>query len=74
MRGSDIARRIERMGGVLVRQRGSHRRYRIDFVDATGTRRSAFTTVPMHNRDMPIRTQYSIQRDLDEAFGKGWLL
>lgn len=74
MRGIDIARRIERLGGELVRQRGSHRRYRVALTDEDGVTRTAFTTVPMHNRDMPIKTQYAIQRDLDTAFGKGWLL
>lgn len=57
----------------MIRQKGSHRRYRIVFMDTEGRVRTDFTTVPMHDRDMPIGTLRSIQRDLENAFGKGWL-
>ncbi|HEY5879445.1 MAG TPA: type II toxin-antitoxin system HicA family toxin [Nakamurella sp.] len=65
MRARDVARRIEMLGGVMVRQTGSHRRFRAG---------SHFTTVPMHgSRDVPPGTLRAIERDLEAEFGKGWL-
>lgn len=58
----------------MIRQKGSHRRYRISHVDSAGEVRTEFTTVPLHDRDMPIGTLRSIQRDLENALGKRWLL
>lgn len=60
-----MARRIEQLGGVTVRQAGSHRRMRAGM---------HFTTVPMHGtRDIAPGTLRAIERDLEPEFGKGWL-
>ncbi|AEN79923.1 HicA-like toxin [Mycobacterium phage Purgamenstris] len=68
-------RRIESLGGVQTRQRGSHRRYAVTYTDEMGIVRSAFTTVQQHkSQEIPLGTLRAIQRDLEPAFGKGWLL
>lgn len=61
-------KRIERLGGVALRQRGSHRRF-----SAQGEGTTCFTTVPQ-KPDIPLGTLKSIQRDLAPIFGEGWLL
>ena len=66
-------RRIERLGGVLVRQVGSHRRYVAKYEDSTGAGVTASTTVAQHAGDIPAGTLRGIERDLEPAFGKGWL-
>ncbi|RFA19364.1 type II toxin-antitoxin system HicA family toxin [Subtercola boreus] len=68
MKAREIGRRIERLGGQMVRQRGSHRLYR-----ATGDGLMAQTVVPQHSGDVPRGTQRSIERDLEPIFGKDWL-
>ncbi len=66
-------RKIERLGGVMVRQVGSHRRYVVSFTDNAGAAVQAATTVPQHAGDIPIGTLRAIERDLEAALGKGWL-
>ena len=68
MKAREVNQRIESLGGYVVRQRGSHRLYRADITDST-----CQTTVPQHTGDIPIGTPRSIERDLEPAFGKGWL-
>jgi predicted RNA binding protein YcfA (HicA-like mRNA interferase family) len=71
--GEAVSRRIVTLGGEMVRQVGSHRRFRVVFHDADGKVHTVFTTVPMHRRDLPIGTLRSIQRDLAPALGGRWL-
>ncbi|RRO98208.1 hypothetical protein CXF43_08655 [Corynebacterium bovis] len=52
----------------LLRQRGSHQRWR-----ATVDGVTALTTVPMHRGDIPIGTLRQIERQMEPVFGKGWL-
>lgn len=67
-------RRIERAGGTMTRQVGSHRRYVVTYVDsATGEERRVATTVAQHTGDIPTGTLRAIERDLEPAYGKGWL-
>ena len=66
-------RRIERLGGMMARQAGSHRRYVITYIDAAGAAAKVATTVPQHPGDMPAGTLRAIERDLEPALGKGWL-
>jgi len=68
VRARDVNRRIERLGGVPVRQKGSHRRYRV-----TSNGITAFTTVAQHPGDMPIGTLAQIERDLAPVLGEKWL-
>ena len=68
MRAREVNQRIKRLGGEMVRQRGSHRRYR-----ATGNGVTASTTVPQHSGDIPGGTLAAIERDMEPVFGKGWL-
>jgi len=68
MRAREINLRIEHLGGVLVRQRGSHRFYRV-----TKDGISAVTTVPQHGGDVPAGTLAQIAGDLEPVLGKGWL-
>lgn len=74
MKSREVNRRIERLGGVFLRQTGSHRRYAARYTDAQGSEATAFTTVPQHaGDDIPVGTLKSIQRALAPAFGEGWL-
>jgi len=68
MRPQQVNARIERLGGVLLRQRGSHRFYRVVKDGFT-----AHTTVPQHGGDIPAGTLAAIVRDLEPVLGKGWL-
>lgn len=69
MRAREIEKRIRSAGGVLSRQRGSHRLY---VVVKNG--KAAHTTVPYHSGDLPKGTVRAIERDLEPVLGKGWLL
>lgn len=73
VRAREVNRKIERLGGVVIRQVGSHRRYVVTFTDDNGTEAKAATTVPQHVGDIPIGTLRAIERDLEAALGKGWL-
>lgn len=69
MKAGEVNKRIEKLGGVQVGQRGSHRKYE---VWANG--RAYRTIVAQHGpHDIPAGTLSSIQRSLEPAFGKGWL-
>jgi predicted RNA binding protein YcfA (HicA-like mRNA interferase family) len=68
MRAREVIARIEANGGYFVRQRGSHRRYEAVVDGQTFT-----TTVAMHAGDIPKGTLGQIARDMEPAFGKGWL-
>lgn len=57
--GLQLAKLLEKkFGYVFVRQKGSHAFYE----DPSGKRRS--TTIPMHNRSLPIGTQRVIMRQV----------
>jgi predicted RNA binding protein YcfA (HicA-like mRNA interferase family) len=64
-----VNRRIERLGGVMVRQVGSHRRYVVTYTSAAGM----VMTVAQHAGDVPAGTLRAIERDLEPGLGKGWL-
>jgi predicted RNA binding protein YcfA (HicA-like mRNA interferase family) len=69
VKAREVNRRIERLGGVLVRQRGSHRFYRATGDDGI----AAQTTVPQHSGDIPRGTLGAIERSMEPVFGKRWL-
>ena len=73
VRARDVNRRIERLGGLMARQVGSHRRYVVSYSDAEGRQQTVGTTVAQHAGDIPVGTLRAIERDLEPAFGKGWL-
>jgi predicted RNA binding protein YcfA (HicA-like mRNA interferase family) len=73
VRAREVNRRIERRGGVMARQAGSHRRYVVTYADAAGAEVKVATTVPQHTGDIPAGTLRAIERDLEPALGKGWL-
>ncbi|TAM71174.1 MAG: addiction module toxin, HicA family [Microbacteriaceae bacterium] len=68
MKAREVNRMIERAGGVLLRQRGSHR-----FYSVTREGQTARTTVPQHRGDIPLGLLLKIQRDLEPVLGRGWL-
>lgn len=68
MKAREVDRRIEALGGVILRQRGSHRFYRVERGGTVG-----HTTVPQHAGDIPAGLLRKIERDLEPALGKGWL-
>ena len=68
VRVRDINRKIEAHGGRFVRQRGSHRVYRVN----RGTW-VIMVVVPQHGGDMPKGTLRSIERDLEPMLGERWL-
>ncbi|WP_369824051.1 type II toxin-antitoxin system HicA family toxin [Frondihabitans sp. PAMC 28766] len=72
VKAREVNSRIERGGGRVLRQRGSHRFYEV--VDESGTQAvAARTTLPQHSGGLPIGTLRSIERDLEVVLGKGWL-
>jgi len=73
VRAREVNRRIERLGGRMVRQVGSHRRYAVTYADAAGRETTVATTVPQHAGDIPAGTLRAIERDLEPALGRGWL-
>jgi predicted RNA binding protein YcfA (HicA-like mRNA interferase family) len=73
VRSREVNRRIERLGGVMARQVGSHRRFVVTYTDAAGRQATVRTTVAQHAGDIPAGTLRAIERDLEPAFGKGWL-
>jgi predicted RNA binding protein YcfA (HicA-like mRNA interferase family) len=73
VRAREVNRRIERLGGVMARQVGSHRRYAVTYTNAAGKQATVTTTVAQHAGDIPAGTLRAIERDLEPAFGKGWL-
>jgi predicted RNA binding protein YcfA (HicA-like mRNA interferase family) len=73
VRAREVNREIERRGGYMVRQVGSHRRYRVDYTRPDGTEAHVDTTVAQHPGDIPRGTLNRIQRDLEPVLGKGWL-
>jgi predicted RNA binding protein YcfA (HicA-like mRNA interferase family) len=66
MTGRDVLRRIDQLGGVVVRQKGSHVRVELG---------ECATTVPVHRgQDIPIGTLRQIERDLARCVGEArWL-
>ena len=73
MRAREVNQRIRRLGGVVVRQSGSHRQFAVAYTDADGIERTARTTVAQHPGDIPPGTLRTIEKNLEPAFGKGWL-
>lgn len=43
------------------------------YTDMAGGEVKVFTTVAQHTGDIPAGTLRAIERDLEVAFGKGWL-
>jgi predicted RNA binding protein YcfA (HicA-like mRNA interferase family) len=74
VRARDVNRRIERLGGELLRQRGSHRRYEATKTLPDGTVVKAATTVAQHAGDIPGGTLRQIEKDMIPVFGEGWLI
>ena len=68
MKAREVNQKIEARGGVVLRQRGSHRFYEVVVGDV-----KAHTTVPQHTGDVPIGLLLKIQRDLAPALGERWL-
>jgi predicted RNA binding protein YcfA (HicA-like mRNA interferase family) len=73
MRTREIVGEIERRGGRLVRQVGSHARYEAPYTREDGTPGRVATAVAMHPGDIPPGTLRKIEKDLEPAFGKDWL-
>jgi len=68
VKAREVNQRIERRGGLVLRQKGSHRFYTIKLDGVTGQ-----TTVPQHSGDIPIGLLRKIEKDLEPVLGKGWL-
>ncbi|MQA86215.1 MAG: addiction module toxin, HicA family [Streptosporangiales bacterium] len=68
MKAKDVNRAIERRGGYVIRQVGSHRRY-----EAVSGETKCRTVVSQHPGDMPKGTLRQIEKDMEPVFGKGWL-
>jgi predicted RNA binding protein YcfA (HicA-like mRNA interferase family) len=73
MKAREVNRRIERLGGVIMRQVGSYRRFVVAFTDDAGAEAKAATTVPQPAGDVPAGTLRAIERELESALGKRWL-
>lgn len=69
MKAQEVVHRITTAGGVFLRQRGSHRFYRVERKGVV-----AHTTVSGKDRDdVPIGLLRKIERDLKPVLGEGWL-
>lgn len=68
MKAREVNQRIEKSGGVILRQKGSHRFYRVTIHGVMGQ-----TTVPQHTGDIPLGLLRKIEKDLIAVLGKGWL-
>lgn len=73
VRAREVNRRVERLGGKMIRQVGSHRRYVVTYIDSAGRDATVATIVAQHPGDIPAGTLRAIERDLEPALGKGWL-
>lgn len=73
VKAREVNRRIERLGGQMARQVGSHRRYMVTYTDVGGQPAKVSTTVAQHPGDLPTGTLRAIERDLEPAFGPNWL-
>jgi predicted RNA binding protein YcfA (HicA-like mRNA interferase family) len=69
----DVTRRITQLGGYKDRQVGSHATWKADYKRPDGSDGACQTRVAMHPGDIPIGTLAAIEKDLEPAFGKGWL-
>jgi predicted RNA binding protein YcfA (HicA-like mRNA interferase family) len=63
--GEDVAKRIKKLGGVKLRQNGSHARWECP----CGQHK---TTVPMHKKDLGTGLVIAIEKDLS-CLGAKWL-
>lgn len=68
MKAREVNRKIESRGGRMLRQRGSHRFFRVEIDGEVG-----HTTVHQHSGDIPAGLLRKIERDLEPTLGKGWL-
>jgi len=84
MKAEEVNRLLSRLGASVVGQTGSHRRFEKDFSDPetawqawyvfNGIRHRVTTTVQQHKgKDIPRGTLRAIERQMEPAFGKGWL-
>lgn len=70
MEAKEVNRRIEKAGGIMIRQIGSHRRYKL-----TKNNLTCYATVPQHaGKDIPVGTLKNIEKQLDPILGKRWLI
>lgn len=68
MKATEVTRKLRKAGAEMIRQRGSHQRWKIEINGQT-----CFTTVPVHRGDIPLGTLRSIEKQMEPALGKGWL-
>jgi predicted RNA binding protein YcfA (HicA-like mRNA interferase family) len=68
VKAREVERRILRLGGTQVRDRGSHRLYEAHLGEV-----SALTSVAFHPGDISSGTLRKIEKDMESVFGKDWL-
>lgn len=68
VKAREVNRAIERRGGYMVRQVGSHRRY-----EAVSGDVKRQTIVSQHPGDIPAGTLRKIEKDMEPVFGEDWL-
>jgi predicted RNA binding protein YcfA (HicA-like mRNA interferase family) len=69
MKTAEVVKKVTALGGVELRQRGSHRTFR-----ATKGGITAQVTIPDHGaKDLGTGLVSAIQRQMEPVFGKGWL-
>lgn len=69
IRAREVNSRIEQLGGIQFRQRGSHRFYRVTAANGD----TATTVIPQYTGNVNLGTLHSIERSLEPVLGKGWL-
>lgn len=73
MKAWEVIAKITQRGGVYSHSRGSHRYYVAVYTRSDGSSGQACTSVAVHPGDLPKGTLRKIERDLEPAYGKGWL-
>ncbi|WP_259834060.1 type II toxin-antitoxin system HicA family toxin [Corynebacterium glucuronolyticum] len=68
MRVTELTKILAARGATMIRQRGSHQRWKASRDGIT-----AYTTVAMHSGDIPQGTLRQIEQQMEPVLGKGWL-
>lgn len=68
MRATEVTKKLTAAGAELLRQRGSHQRWK-----ATRDGVTTYTTVAIHRGDVPAGTLRQIEKQMEPTLGKGWL-
>jgi predicted RNA binding protein YcfA (HicA-like mRNA interferase family) len=73
VKAKEVNAAIRRAGGRQVSQRGSHRKFELEYERPDGTVGKLQTIVPQHAGDIPNGTLGNIEKAFAPVPGEGWL-